>query len=355
MQCRCAAVPVDRPGKPLRRRSKQSATGRSPRRANAAFTLIELLVVIAIIGVLVGLLLPAVQQARAAARRTASRNNLRQIALGVANLIETNRGYFPPAYIDDTATNYGGPYKKVLQASPFYVVLPYIEELTIYESGRITTDGAGILAADWSYSPYARNGLAKQWGQVSPMRQQISTYTNPSDPTSATRFWNTYAASGYAGNFQVFGYPELNAAGWAPLFGERQLKQLQDGTSKTILLAEKRGKVNAAGTNAADDEGGTGWNMDLSSSHYKGHPMIGFTGVRLTYYGGWNDSGCTALLPPLDDPADGAGVPERATAFGGVCGVALADASVRSISSAISPDVWRNLLLISDGNVVNVD
>lgn len=319
------------------------------------FTLIELLVVIAIIGVLVGLLLPAVQQARAASRRTASRNNLRQIALGFANLIETRGGYYPPAFIDDNATDYDGPYTKLLDASPFYTVLPFVEEISVYDAGRITADGAGFLAADWDYSPYARNGLARQWGQVSPMYQQIGTYINPTDLTSSTRFWNTYAASGYGGNFQVFGYPELNAAGWAPLYGRRRLNQLQDGTSKTILLAEKLGKVNAAGTNIADDAGGTGWNMDLSSAHYKSHPMIGFTGVRLTYYGGWNDVGCTALLPPLDDPADGTAVPERATAFGGVCGVALADASVRSINVPVSPDVWRNLLLISDGNAVNVD
>ncbi len=325
---------------------------RQKNRRRVGFTLIELLVVIAIIGVLVGLLLPAVQQARAAARRSASRNNTKQMALGFANLIETRRGYYPPAFIDEFAVGYDGPYQKLLAASPFYVVLPFIEQAEVYESGAITTDGAGFLTADWDYSPYARNGLAAQWGQVSPMYQQISTYINPSDPTSATRFWNTYAASGYAGNFQVFGYPELNAAGWAPLYGRRNLRELTDGTSKTILVAEKRGKVNAVGTNAADDEGGTGWNMDLSSAHYKSQPMIGFTGERLTYYGGWNNSGCTALLPPLDDPADGTGVPERATAFGGVCGVALADASVRSISSSIDPTVWRNLLLISDGNAV---
>ena len=93
-------------------------------RAKVGFTLIELLVVIAIIAVLIALLLPAVQQAREAARRTQCRNNLHQIGLALHNYHDTH-STFPPGIVDASAIRTGQ------MTSWLTLVLPFVDETAI--------------------------------------------------------------------------------------------------------------------------------------------------------------------------------------------------------------------------------
>ena len=112
------------------RQSAHTQSAVSSNNDRNAFTLIELLVVIAIIGVLVGLLLPAVQQAREAARRNACGNNMKQIGLAVHNYLASNKEEFP------TATYYIGRGQKGHRdrGSPFVSLLPFMEQLAIYSN-----------------------------------------------------------------------------------------------------------------------------------------------------------------------------------------------------------------------------
>lgn len=107
---------------------------------SSGFTLVELLAVIAIIGVLIGLLLPAVQAAREAARRSVCSSRLRQIALAMANYHSASTR-FPPGSLQDTVTC--APASSTPQRAPWTVwILPFIEQAPLYDAFNPTSPAA---------------------------------------------------------------------------------------------------------------------------------------------------------------------------------------------------------------------
>ena len=117
----------------------------------AGFTLVELLVVIAIIGILISLLLPAVQSAREASRRAACDNNLKQLGLALHQFHDTN-GRFPPGR--------GGPPPTVF--SPQADLLPFVEQNGLYGQLDLTAAPTPLVIAGVTYSGATNNAAAIQ-------------------------------------------------------------------------------------------------------------------------------------------------------------------------------------------------
>lgn len=219
-------------------RSRGSCSGASPRVSAAwtrpGFTLIELLVVIAIIGVLVGLLLPAVQQARAAARRMACQNNLKQIGLALHGYHDVNNRLPSSEF---------APGNGVFRWGWIPKILPHVEEQNVYEQLDFKVNGweannytllsrqySGFLCPSDSFA----DAMREEEGFAAPnwVLSQADYATCIGDYRNATGVGATptYGNVGYSGG-PVRGM--MGRWGWAARF-----KDVTDGLSKTIAVGE---------------------------------------------------------------------------------------------------------------------
>ncbi len=204
-----------------------------------AFTLIELLVVIAIIGVLIALLLPAVQQARESARRTQCKNNLKQIGLAVFNY-ESTYGVFP---MGDCARNYGSG--EIPQATVHCYLLPYIDQANAYNN------------FNWSIQVNATATTGSTAAEAAMKAAAIPAYHCPADPmTPVNNVVQTGIISESCNYMQCFG-SIASMAGYntvvnnnasmiqpTPLHGvffrnsSTRFSSITDGSSNTAMFAE---------------------------------------------------------------------------------------------------------------------
>jgi prepilin-type N-terminal cleavage/methylation domain-containing protein len=207
---------------------------------NGGFTLVELLVVIAIIGILVALLLPAVQAAREAARRTSCKSNLRQIGVAIQNYLSANKTLPPAGW-----HNLGGAAKYPSGVSVHGLLLPYLEEtanddelkkiivnnLTALEMRRIATyvcpssTAAGAYASGTTlayvqhYNPVLGPKGVNYWGGQAYTPAPIKVHGGLAD-TGALIITGSNPAAGYVSNKPV------------------KLTKVTDGTSKTFAVGE---------------------------------------------------------------------------------------------------------------------
>ena len=325
------------------------------------FTLVELLVVIAIIGILIALLLPAVQAAREAARRSQCTNNLKQIGLGIHNFHDVRKG-IPPMNIRDEG------------ASMFVLIFPYIEQnalATLVPVGPnglagwyngLAADQQSALAALKTYQcPSRRSGQSKvtdtdvsgfgpagDYGVVV-CYADTDTPTFPGSYYSSDNWWghmdpcdNNRANRRFGQAIRVATVEGCGQAGrptaqdYAGAKPRDDFAAVTDGLSNTILVGEKHvelGRMNTCRNGTGAD---CTWLYDTGSWREYG------VGRHIRF----------ALASPNKN-----GAASNGYGFGsyhpGICNFLLGDGSTRGISQTISTDVQIQLGHRSDGTPVS--
>jgi prepilin-type N-terminal cleavage/methylation domain-containing protein len=298
------------------------------------FTLIELVVVIAIIAVLIGLLVPAVQKVREAANRIKCGNNLHQLGLA-AHQYHDDHHHLPPG------VGYTPLAESGVWGHHFFHLLPYLEQDNLY--GRAFGPVALATGPVTIYWP----------GNNDVYSQPVPTFVCPSDPSvgpgGVVRVNGiSWGAASYASNSQV------NAGGPGNPEGKRCLLAITDGTSNTILYAEKYALCTSASL-ALD--GGNLWAYCATAVFDLPPPMEPpYKRYHPSFAGGPYTSGTGSKFQVQPTPFLGNCDPRRtSTAHTGGMMVCLADASVRTLAPSMSGTTWWAAVTPAGGEVLGPD
>ncbi|MES2792893.1 MAG: DUF1559 domain-containing protein [Planctomycetota bacterium] len=303
-------------------------------RIRRAFTLIELLVVIAIIAVLIALLLPAVQQAREAARRTQCKGNLKQIGLAFHN--------YHDIYNALPAGNVTPPGGQGTRRPWTVAILPQLDQAAVFQLSNTNF----VLAA----------------------ATVLSIYNCPSDSINGLWASGNYARSNYVGCFSPDGTmvdrdaytsgrwtydagSQSNPALQKAIFNFnicRQLRDVTDGTSNTVFVSEV-----ISGPGGTNDPRGV-WASDWGEQYVH---MVGPNSSAPDII--WSAVGNWCLIPnPPQAPCTGTGPSWSEQRYGarsrhtGGVHTLMGDGAVRFISNNINMTTWQSLASIGGGEVV---
>jgi prepilin-type N-terminal cleavage/methylation domain-containing protein/prepilin-type processing-associated H-X9-DG protein len=286
-------------------------TPRTPTRSG--FTLVELLVVIAIVGVLLGLLLPAVQKVREAAARTQCGNNLKQFGIAFQTHHDA-LGYFPTGgwewWASPTYSNGQPMVGAPQQAGWGFQVLPFIEATNTWKGGQATND-------------FDRASVAV--GSPNPLFFCASRRGPQTTNFSAPGYFNDQTVTVALGDYAASNYEETGVVRFQR---PTRIADVTDGTSNTLLLGDKR--LNRAYLGQPQDDDDTGYASGFSNDV-----------VRYTD---------RAPAPDYNAPSGDGGWLFGSSHTGGFNAV-FVDGSVHPVSYAISSTVFSYLGNESDGQV----
>lgn len=312
-------------------------------RSRQAFTLIELLVVIAIIAILIALLLPAVQQAREAARRTQCRNNLKQFGLALHNYHD-NYLRFPALRMgpNDGAGRQGD------QTGVIYL-LPYLDQAPLYST--IPQDGTVPVVWTTTFAPWRNTAGAAFLCPSSPIPNSGSgvTTSGPLGLKSYHMSVGTTINNNYSGPTNGMFQFGVQPAGY------KGMRDITDGTSNTIAMAERvlgnPGTRNVLGQTAFNVTGGIDTNPVLCQATAANRQYVTGTSIStwgsgaLWAFGHAAQAAVTTVLPPNspscwaannDNPSNQPGIFSATSLHTGGVHVLMGDGAVKFIGENIS-------------------